>query len=110
MSRRGSRCRASSEEWSTNLARRLRADDHLGVGRVRRGTNRGAVECGSTVRIGESSEPDAHSRQNHHDNTDGILQTVNQPCAELVANMSLSERVGQLLMVGVRSTGIEPVR
>jgi len=31
--------------------------------------------------------------------------TVNQPCAELVANMSLSERVGQLLMVGVRSTG-----
>ena len=30
---------------------------------------------------------------------------VNQPCAELVANMSLSERVGQLLMVGVRSTG-----
>jgi len=31
--------------------------------------------------------------------------TVNQSCAELVANMSLSERVGQLLMVGVRSTG-----
>jgi beta-N-acetylhexosaminidase len=31
--------------------------------------------------------------------------TVNHPCAELVANMSLSERVGQLLMVGVRSTG-----
>ena len=73
MSRRGSRCRASSEEWSTSLARRLRADDHPGVGRVRRGTNRGAVDRGSTVRIGESSEPDAHSQQNHHDDTDGIL-------------------------------------
>ena len=32
--------------------------------------------------------------------------TVNQPCAELVSKMSLSERVGQLLMVGVGSTGI----
>lgn len=31
--------------------------------------------------------------------------TVNQPCAELVARMSVSERVGQLLMVGVSSTG-----
>ena len=32
--------------------------------------------------------------------------TVNQPCAELVGKMSLSERVGQLLMVGVGSGGI----
>ncbi len=31
---------------------------------------------------------------------------MNQPCAELVGKMSLSERVGQLLMVGVGSTGI----
>jgi beta-N-acetylhexosaminidase len=32
--------------------------------------------------------------------------TVNQPCAELVAKMSMSERVGQLLMVGVSSGGV----
>ena len=32
--------------------------------------------------------------------------TVNQPCAELVGRMSLSERVGQLLMVGVGSGGV----
>jgi beta-N-acetylhexosaminidase len=32
--------------------------------------------------------------------------TVNQTCAELVSKMSLSEQVGQLLMVGVGSTGI----
>ncbi len=73
MSRRGSRCRASSEEWSTSLARHLRADDHLGIERMRRGTDRGAVDRGSTVRFGESSGPDAHSQQNDHDNTDGIL-------------------------------------
>src|SRR5262245_26331641 len=34
--------------------------------------------------------------------------TVNQPCSELVARMSLAERVGQLLMVAVRSTGVSP--
>jgi hypothetical protein len=73
MSRRGSRCRASSEEWSTSLARRLRADDHLGVERVRRGTDRGAVDRSSTVLIGDSREPNGLSRQNHNDNTDGIL-------------------------------------
>ncbi|MFL6044992.1 MAG: glycoside hydrolase family 3 N-terminal domain-containing protein [Propionibacteriaceae bacterium] len=32
--------------------------------------------------------------------------TVDQPCAELVRKMSLSERVGQLLMVAVSSNGI----
>jgi beta-N-acetylhexosaminidase len=32
--------------------------------------------------------------------------TVNQTCAELVGKMSLAERVGQLLMVAVSSTGI----
>ena len=31
---------------------------------------------------------------------------MNQPCAELVSKMSLSEQVGQLLMVGVGSTWI----
>jgi len=32
--------------------------------------------------------------------------TINRPCAELVGKMSLSERVGQLLMVGVSSSGV----
>ncbi len=32
--------------------------------------------------------------------------TVHESCAQVVANMSLSERVGQLLMVGVSSSGI----
>ena len=105
MSRRGSRCRASSEEWSTSLARRLRADDHLGVERVRRGTDRGAVDAEldrQDRRIPRAQRPQP-SRTTTTTPTESF--TVNQPCAELVANMSLSERVGQLLMVGVRSTG-----
>jgi beta-N-acetylhexosaminidase len=32
--------------------------------------------------------------------------TANEPCTELVRSMSLSERVGQLLMVGISSSGI----
>lgn len=32
--------------------------------------------------------------------------TANEPCTELVRSMSLSERVGQLLMVGIGSSGI----
>jgi len=32
--------------------------------------------------------------------------TVDQPCARLVRKMSMSERVGQLLMVAVSSSGI----
>jgi beta-N-acetylhexosaminidase len=59
----------------------------------------GAVPSGSSNR--QPANPTAHPTMAAP--TESFA--VNQPCAELVARMSVSERVGQLLMIGVSSTG-----
>jgi beta-N-acetylhexosaminidase len=59
----------------------------------------GAVPSGSTTDKPANSAPYATKAAP----TESF--TVNQPCAELVGRMSTAERVGQLLMVGVSSTG-----
>jgi beta-N-acetylhexosaminidase len=62
-----------------------------------------AEGSGSAAPVSANRTPSPNGTKNQ---TPTAAFTVHEDCAQVVANMSLSEKIGQLLMVGVSSGGI----
>ena len=88
------------------MARKLRADDHCRTEWVRH-----CAHCRAANRR-DADHVEPQSPTSFPSGSPGSKPaesfTANQPCMELVSKMSRSEQVGQLLMVAVSSSGMDP--